>query len=89
MTVETQRAIGPATGIRSGEEMLERPQESLWRDSFRRLLRNKAAVAAGIYIIALMLGAIFTDVIMPYERDKTHFGNTREAPERRFLVWHR
>lgn len=40
-------------------------QESLWKDAFRRLLRNRAALVGGIIIILLFLMAIFADWIAP------------------------
>jgi oligopeptide transport system permease protein len=41
--------------------VLSRPPESLWRDAWRRLVRNRLAVAGGIFIIIIALAAIFTD----------------------------
>jgi oligopeptide transport system permease protein len=41
--------------------ILARPPESLWRDAWRRLVRNRLAVAGGIFVIIIALGAIFTD----------------------------
>lgn len=39
---------------------------SLWRKSFDRLLRNKLAVASGIFIILMILVAIFAHFLTPY-----------------------
>ena len=38
---------------------------SLWRDAWRRLLRNKLAVAGGVAIVLLCLIAIFADFLAP------------------------
>lgn len=46
--------------------ILDRKPRSLWRESFRRLFNNKIAVAGGIFIIFLVLVAIFADKIAPY-----------------------
>jgi len=44
---------------------LTRTSESLWLDSFRRLLKNRAAVIGGLTIITMILLAVFADQIAP------------------------
>ena len=41
-------------------------ERSLWQKSFSRLLRNKVAVISGIFIILMVLIAIFAGKITPY-----------------------
>ena len=41
--------------------ILSRPPESLWRDAWRRLLRNRLAVVGAIFIIIVALAALFAD----------------------------
>jgi ABC-type dipeptide/oligopeptide/nickel transport system permease subunit len=53
---------------------------SLWRDAFRRLLRNRLAVGGGVVVILLVLVAIFADVLAPYSYTKTNFGRLNEGP---------
>jgi ABC-type dipeptide/oligopeptide/nickel transport system permease subunit len=55
---------------------------SLGRDAFRRLLKNRLAVAGGAVVILLVLIAIFADVLAPYSYTKTNFGRLNEAPSR-------
>jgi oligopeptide transport system permease protein len=55
---------------------------SLTRDAFRRLLRNKLAVAGGVVVILLVLIALSADVIAPYSYTKTNFGRLNESPSR-------
>ena len=55
---------------------------SLWRDAWRRLLRNKLAVGGGIVVILLVLIALFADVLAPYSYTKTNFGRLNESPTR-------
>ncbi len=57
---------------------------SLWRDAWRRLIRNKLAVAGGITVIALCLVAIFAPVLAPYPYTKANFGKIYEFPSREF-----
>jgi oligopeptide transport system permease protein len=47
----------------AGGGTLVREPESLWKDAWRRLLRNKAAVLGGILIILLILTAVFAPLI--------------------------
>jgi len=44
----------------------ERPEVNLWKDAFRRLLKNKMAVLGGIIVIVLLILAIFAPYIAPY-----------------------
>jgi oligopeptide transport system permease protein len=57
---------------------------SLWRDAWRRLIRNKLAVAGGITVIGLCLVAIFADFIAPFSYTKPNFGRLNEFPSREF-----
>jgi oligopeptide transport system permease protein len=57
---------------------------SLWRDAWRRLLRNKLAVAGGLTVILLCLVAIFADWLAPYPYTKPNFGRIYEFPSREF-----
>ncbi len=73
---------------------LTRPPESLWRDAWRRLLRNRVAVVGGIFIIIVVVAAIFADdgiiawafqrepqqMLAPYNYEKPDFENTRASP---------
>jgi oligopeptide transport system permease protein len=63
-----------------GAGSAEARSSSLWRDAFRRLLRNRLAVAGGAVVILLCLIAIFADVLAPYPYTKTNFGRLNEAP---------
>jgi oligopeptide transport system permease protein len=55
---------------------------SLWRDAVRRLRRNRLAMIGGTVVVALVLIAIFADVLAPYPYTKTNFGRLNEAPSR-------
>ncbi len=59
---------------------------NLWRDAWRRLLRNKLAVVGGVTVILLCLVAIFADFIAPYSYTKANFGKIYEFPSREFLL---
>mgnify|MGYP001588644066 CR=1 FL=1 len=57
---------------------------TLWRDAWRRLLRNKLAGAGGVTVALLCLVAIFADVVAPQSYTKANFGNIYEFPSREF-----
>jgi len=57
---------------------------SLWRDAWRRLVRNRLAIAGGVTILLLCLVATFADVIAPYSYAKANFGKIYEFPSREF-----
>jgi len=57
---------------------------SLYRDAWRRLIKNRLAVAGGITVVLLCVVAIFADVIAPYPYAKANFGKIYEFPSREF-----
>jgi ABC-type dipeptide/oligopeptide/nickel transport system permease subunit len=75
---------GPAP---AGELALPRAAargSSLYRDAWRRLIRNRLAVAGGITVVVLCVVAIFADLIAPYSYAKANFGKIYEFPSREF-----
>ena len=83
-----------ATPLRPVEFDITRPPESLWRDAWRRLLRNRAAVVSGIFAIIVVVAVIFADdgliawafnrparpLLAPYGFKEVDFDNTRASP---------
>jgi ABC-type dipeptide/oligopeptide/nickel transport system permease subunit len=57
---------------------------SLWRDAWRRLLRNRLAVVGGATVVLLCLVAILANVLAPQSYTKANFGNIYEFPSREF-----
>jgi oligopeptide transport system permease protein len=57
---------------------------SLWRDAWRRLIRNKLAVVGGVVVIGLCLLAVFADFIAPHSYTKPNFERLNEFPTRDF-----
>jgi oligopeptide transport system permease protein len=83
-----------AVPLTSTEFDITRPPESLWRDAWRRLLRNRAAVLSGIFVVIVMLGTVLADdgfiawafgrparpLLAPYGYKDVDFANTRASP---------
>ena len=57
---------------------------SLWRNAWRRLLKNKLAVAGGGAVLALTLVALGADLIAPYHYTAVNFGRNYEFPSWEF-----
>jgi oligopeptide transport system permease protein len=94
MTDEVAAQEGVGSRERSAAFDLSRPPESLWTDAWRRLLRNRAAVAGGVFVIIILLAAVFADdaavawalgrdaqpLLAPYGYKEVDFENTRASP---------
>jgi len=59
---------------------LDRRSTSLWRDAFRRLERNKAALVSAIFLLLLVFVAIFAPIVAPYSPYETDFAQVRALP---------
>jgi len=59
---------------------------SLWQHAWRRLLRNKLAVAGGSAVILLAVLALGAEIIAPYHYTTPNFGRNFEFPSREFLL---
>jgi oligopeptide transport system permease protein len=83
------RALADPDGVRAPSPValgsgLSVRSSSLWSDAYRRLIRNRLAVAGGVVIILLCLIAIFADVLMPFPYTKTNFARLNEPPSRAY-----
>lgn len=57
-----------------------RPPQSLWRDAWQRMLRNRPAVVALSYIVLLLLIALFANFIAPFPYEKQDLNNAEASP---------
>ena len=64
----------------------EKPEVSLWKDAFRRLLKNKMAVLGGIIVIVLIIIAIFAPYIAPYHYAKGSLLDNYAKPGPKYLL---
>ena len=81
------RPVADPDGVRApsplaAETALDIRSSSLWRDAFRRLIRNRLAMSGGIVVVMLCSIAIFADLLAPRPYTKTNFGRLNEAPTR-------
>jgi oligopeptide transport system permease protein len=69
-----------------GELWLAPKPTSLWRDAWYRLIRNKLAVAGGLFVLLMIFVAIFADVLMPFPYDKSSLAHANEGPGATYLL---
>jgi oligopeptide transport system permease protein len=55
-------------------------QSSLWRDAWRRYIRNKGAVAAGVIFVLVLLYSIVAPIASPYDPAEIDFRETYQTP---------
>lgn len=57
---------------------------SPWADAYYQLIKNQAAVVGGIFVLALILVAIFAHLLAPYHYADVHFDSTYAKPGAEF-----
>ena len=68
-----EAVAGPAAGA-------PMRQASLWRDAWRRYIRNKGAVVAGTVFLVILLWALVWPLVSPYDPDAQDFAAAYERP---------
>lgn len=61
-------------------EMVSRPSLSYWEDAWKRLMKNKLAMAGLIFLVLLVFMAIFGPVISPHEVNQQNLPNQYQPP---------
>jgi oligopeptide transport system permease protein len=55
-------------------------QSNLWKDAWRRYIRNKAAVVAGVTFVLLLLYCLIWPMISPYTGNEVDFAEAKQDP---------
>jgi oligopeptide transport system permease protein len=76
-TREEGLAVTPGAGTASGAPIR---QSNLWKDAWRRYIRNKGAVVAGTVFVLVVLYCLLAPIISPYDPDKVAFELAKENP---------
>jgi ABC-type dipeptide/oligopeptide/nickel transport system permease subunit len=64
----------------------KRRQASLWGDAWRRLRKNKLAIAGLLVIILFSVIAIFAPIVAPHGLDDRDYDNISKAPSSQYLM---
>lgn len=67
------------------DETIVRRERSLWEEALIRLVKNKIAVASGVFIILLLLTATFANVIAPFHYAEQDLLSTNAIPQ--WMLW--
>lgn len=65
-------------------EEFSTPSVSYWRDAWRRLCQNKAAMVGLIILTAFIIGAIFMPILSPHTYYETHLHLKNHPPGQKF-----
>ena len=68
---------GRAAGIDAGAPIR---QSSLWRDAWRRYVRNRGAVTAGAVFLLIVVWCIVAPVVSPHDPNKLDFSDAYQGP---------
>lgn len=78
-----QLQASPSPGARKMKK--EYKSVSYWGAAWQRFKENKMALASGIFVVILIIIAIFTPIIAPYSYDECHYEHVFEGSSLRFL----
>jgi oligopeptide transport system permease protein len=70
-------AVAPGPAPSSGAPIR---QSNLWKDAYRRYLRNKGAVVAGVVFILLVLFCLIYPIVSPYTGNDVNFAEAKQGP---------
>src|SRR5450755_2839234 len=63
-----------------------RASRGLWRDAFRRLLRNGPAILGLIFIVIFVAGAVLAPIIAPYDPAIGNLSLSKQGPDLAHLM---
>ncbi len=55
-------------------------QSNLWKDAWRRYIRNKGAVVAGALFVSILLFCLIWPVVSPYDGNEVNFAEAKQGP---------
>ena len=76
----TPAIAGDVTPLGSGAAGAPMRQSNLWKDAWRRYVRNRAAVATGAIFVLLLLFVVVWPFVSPYDPNKIDFGIKAQGP---------
>ena len=55
-------------------------QSSLWQDAWRRYLRNRGAVAAGVVFLLILAYCVLAPIVSPHDPNRVYFPDAYQGP---------
>jgi oligopeptide transport system permease protein len=77
LPVEAPPTLEPAAGLAAGAPIR---QANLWRDAWRRYIRNWGAIAAGLIFALFVLFCIFAPIFSPHDPNAIAFPEAYQRP---------
>ena len=74
---EESLSVEPGAAAVSGAPIR---QSNLWRDAWRRYIRNRGAVVAGSIFLVVLLYCAIAPIVSPYDPDKVDFAIASQTP---------
>lgn len=65
---------------------IKRKSSSLWADGWRRLKKNKVAIASAVIIFITCLVGVFAELLAPYSFEEQYIDHVLESPSSQFLL---
>lgn len=62
------------------------PASSLWRDALQRMARNRASVISALFLLLLVLAAVFAEIVAPHDPNAVDFTALRQPPSPAHLM---
>jgi oligopeptide transport system permease protein len=79
-----ERTMEPAGGATAAGAPIR--QANLWRDAWRRYVRNRGAVVAGAIFLAILVYALVAPVLSPHDPYAVDFSNAYQTPNSTHLL---
>jgi oligopeptide transport system permease protein len=75
--VSATEIAGRMAGVEAGAPIR---QSSLWQDAWRRYLRNRGAVAAGIVFLLIVVWCVVAPILSPHDPNRIYFPDDYQGP---------
>ena len=77
-----QEALTPRTetGARESDAGEAIRQSSLWRDAWRRYIRNRGALIAAVVFGLIVIFCVFYPIVSPHDPNEVNFAEARQGP---------
>lgn len=86
MTIQEVSSLAPSRAGRAQATARIPPSRTLWSDVRRRLWANKGAVAGGVFVLLIVLLAVFAPLLAPRGYAAQDYGHLRTLPNAEYWL---